>query len=122
MFVSTILTSTTAKLGSTTTARARSNYNNGLESDCPYRCAFALNKGWKQHTTFDSPSISSNGCASSGAPECRSDYDDTHWKSVSIPHDFVVEGLVNETSTYLWVTRGTESVFPSLLFTTRHGD
>lgn len=94
-----IIATTTAKLGATIAANGRENNSKNacVESDCP-RQVFSLNRNWKQYTTLDPPSISSNGCEFSETQECRFEYEDTHWNTVSIPHDFVVEGTFDETT------------------------
>jgi len=42
------------------------------------------------------PPVSS--CNSTKTPECASDFDDSSWESVTIPHDFVVLGTFNESA------------------------
>jgi beta-galactosidase len=76
-----------------TTADDTTETSHDNSSSSPRRI-FGLNKGWKQRTTFDPPSV--EDCDTT--PECSSNYDDMHWKSVTVPHDFVVEGLFNETT------------------------
>jgi hypothetical protein len=53
-------------------------------------------KGWKSggRAAAPTPAPAPNAC---NDPECKVSFDDSGWRDISVPHDFVVEGMFSET-------------------------
>jgi hypothetical protein len=62
-----------------------------------FRQTYSLNKNWKQKTILDIrqdsnyDSFPPTECSKKIPSECSNEFDDAKWKTVRLPHDFVVE-------------------------------